>query len=106
MKKIVIFIAFFMLLQANCYAVDYVDADNGNWSTSTVWEPAGVPGQGDTASIATYTITVPTGTNATIGGQGTQPGDVPLRKLSSEPLSSTFNIGTTNINSDNQIDKE
>jgi hypothetical protein len=46
----------------------YTSAATGNWSSSSSWTPTGVPGSGDTATIASgHTITIPDGYAAVVG---------------------------------------
>ena len=50
------------------WAANYTTSGSGDWNASATWGGAGVPGNGDTATInGGYTVTIPAGYTATIG---------------------------------------
>ncbi len=56
-----------LALAASARATDYVSASSGNWSTTTVWEPNGTPGAGDSVVIQSGHLVTNNSAGLTIG---------------------------------------
>lgn len=55
MRKI-FFLAILLIFESNLFATTYTSISNGNWSTPTIWSPAGVPQPGDDVIINTDVV--------------------------------------------------
>lgn len=50
------------------WATAYTSVGTGNWNSTSTWSPAGVPGDGDTVTLANgYKVTCPTGVTCVVG---------------------------------------
>jgi len=58
-----------LVFAALSYATAYTSTVSGNWNSAATWGGAGVPGNGDTATIATTTVVTATA-NVTVGTSG------------------------------------
>ncbi len=56
-----------LALASSARATDYVSASSGNWSTTTVWDPNGIPGAGDSVVIQSGHLVTNTSGGLTIG---------------------------------------
>lgn len=84
-------IAFFILaISSYSLATSYTANSSGNWTTSTIWTPNGVPGVGDTININGNTVTVISDT--IIGTSG-----------SSTTVAVTLGTGTIHVTGGNTI---
>jgi hypothetical protein len=57
-----------LLAAQMAFGTGYTASATGNWNSSSTWGSAGVPGNGDTASIGAFTVTVTV--NTTVGASG------------------------------------
>lgn len=67
----------------------FTSSQTGNWSASSTWGGAGVPGSGDTVSIGAHTITVDVNTAV-----GTSPNDITTAVISMTSGSSVLIVAT------------
>jgi len=67
MKRLLVSIAL-ACASAQACATAYTSNATGNWNSTSTWSPSGIPGSGDTVTLAnSYTVTIPTGYTATVG---------------------------------------
>lgn len=72
------------------FAASYTASQTGNWSSSSTWGGAGVPGDGDTATIGAFTVTVDTNTTV-----GTSPNDTTTKVINLTSASSVLSISAS-----------
>lgn len=69
MKRLALLLTAFLLAAAPAWGgTAYTSIATGNWNSNSTWSPSGIPGNGDTASLANgFTVTCPAGVSCVIG---------------------------------------